>query len=265
MRWSLRAEWTKLRTVPSTAWYLVAVVTGQVGLGALVSLGVDTPDCAPGASGCGTDTTMMSLSGIYLGQIAVVLIAVLTVSTEYDTMMIRTTLAAQPRRGTVLAAKALVVIATVLGAGLLAALGSVFAGRAVLPRNGFTAANGFPPLSLADGATLRAAAGTVLYLGLVALLCVGVAAAVRHTAAAVTAAMAVLYLPVLLVLVLPMSARVEDGVQRYSPMSAGLAVQATVERVGRVPIGPWVGLGVLAAYAGASALLGFGLLRSRDA
>lgn len=265
MRRAVRAEWTKLRTVPSTAWYLVALVTGQVALGTLVTVGTDAPDCAPGAAGCGTDTTMMSLSGVYLGQAAVVLIAVLAVSTEYDTMMIRTTLAAEPRRGTVLAAKALVVTAAVLGAGLLAALGSVVAGRAVLPGNGFTAANGYPPLSLADGATLRAAAGTVLYLGLVALLCLGVVAAVRHTAAAVTAAMAVLYLPVLLVLILPMSARVEDGVQRYSPMSAGLAVQATVERVGRAPVGPWAGLGILAAYAVAAAILGYLVLRIRDA
>ena len=261
----MHAEWTKLRTVPSTAWSLAMLIALTVALTALVVAGTDSPDCAPAATGCDTDTTVLSLSGVYLGQIAVVLVAVTALSTEYDTMMIRTTLAANPRRGAVLAAKALVVTATVLGAGALSVLGSLLAGRAVLADNGFTAANGFPPPSLADEPTLRAAVGTVLYLGLVALLCLGIAAAVRHTAAAVTAALAVLYLPVLLALILPMSVRAQERVQKYSPMSAGLAVQATVERASRIHIGPWAGLGVLAVYAGGSAALGYLLLRSRDA
>lgn len=264
MRHAVHAEWTKLRTVPSAAWSLLALVALPVALGALVTAGIDPPACAPATAGCAPDPAVVSLSGVYLGQLAVVLIAVLAVSTEYDTMMIRTTLAADPRRGTVLAAKALVVTAAVLGAGLLGVLGSVIAGRAVLSGNGFTAADGFPPPSLADGPTLRAALGTVVYLGLVALLCLGVAAAVRHTAAAVTAAMAILYLPVLLALIVPMSAQAQQRVQRYSPMSAGLAVQTTAERADR-PIGPWPGLGVLAGYAAAGTVLGYFLLRSRDA
>lgn len=265
MRRAVHAEWTKLRTVPSTAWSLATLIAVTVALTPLVVAGTDPPDCAPAAAGCGHDPTVLSLSGVYLGQIAVVLVAVTAVSTEYDTMMIRTTLAANPRRGAVLAAKALVVTATVLGAGALSVLGSLLAGRAVLADSGFTAAAGFPPPSLADGPTLRAAVGTVLYLGLVALLSLGIAAAVRHTATAVTAALAVLYLPVLLALILPLSAQAQERVQRYSPMSAGLAVQATVERASRIDVGPWAGLGVLAGYAGGSAALGYLLLRSRDA
>lgn len=265
MRHAVHAEWTKLRTVPSTAWCLLALVALTVALSALVLTGTDPPDCAPPGAGCATDPTVASLSGVYLGQIAVVLIAVLTMSTEYDAMMIRTTLAANPRRGTVFAAKAVIVTTTVLGAGLLGVLGSLLAGRTILPGNGFTATSGFPPPSLADEPTLRAGFGTVLYLGLVALLSLGIAAAVRHTAAAVTAVTAILYLPVLLALIVPMSAHAQETVQKYSPMSAGLAVQATVERVGRLPIGPWAGLGVLAAYAGAGAVLGYLLLRTRDA
>jgi hypothetical protein len=70
--------------------------------------------------------------------------------------LIHTTLAAMPRRSVVLAAKAV--------------LGSLLAGRLILPGNGFTVAHGYPPLSLADGPTLRAATGSVLYLALVALL-----------------------------------------------------------------------------------------------
>jgi ABC-2 type transport system permease protein len=265
MKHAVQAEWTKLRTVPSTAWSLAALIALMVALSALVVAGTDSRDCAPATSGCATDTTVLALSGVYLGQIAVVLIAVTAVSTEYDTMMIRTTLAANPHRGVVLAAKALVVTATVLGAGALGVFGSLLAGRPLLTDKGFSSANGYPPPSLADAPTLRAAVGTVLYLGLVALLCHGIAIAVRHTAAAVTAAVAVLYLPVLVALIVPMSGQTQERVQKYSPMSAGLAVQATVEGAGRVHIGPWAGLAVLAAYAGAGTALGYVLIRSRDA
>jgi ABC-2 type transport system permease protein len=80
--------------------------------------------------------------------------------------------------------KAAVVTATVLAAGAVGVVGSLTAGRALLPGNGFTDANGYPPLSLTDGPTLRAALGTVLYLGLVALLSLGVGMILRDTAGA---------------------------------------------------------------------------------
>jgi ABC-2 type transport system permease protein len=88
-------------------------------------------------------------------------LAVLTITNEYATKMIQTSLAAEPRRGLVLASKASVVTAAVVVAGALGVAGSVFAARNILPGNGYTAANGYPPLSLADGPTLRAAGGTV--------------------------------------------------------------------------------------------------------
>ncbi len=244
MRRAVRAEWTKLRTVPSTAWSLVALVGLTVGLGALAA----GTDCV--RDGC--DAVALSLSGVYIGQLVAVLIAVLAVSAEYDGMLIRTTLAADPRRGTVLAAKAVVVTALVLGAGGLAVAGSLLAGRGILP-------------APAPGPTVRAAAGTVLYLGLVALLSVGIAAVMRHTAAAVTTATAVLYLPLLATLIVPMSEQTQQRVQRLAPMTAGLAVQASPQPGRRVPIGPWAGLGVLAGYAAAGTALGYLSIRVRDA
>ena len=99
--------------------------------------------------------------------------------------MIRVTLTAMPRRPTLLAAKAAVLTALVLAAGALAVLGSVLAGRLILPANGFTAAHGYALLSLGHGPTLRAAVGSVLYLGLIALLSLGVATAVREPAVAI--------------------------------------------------------------------------------
>jgi ABC-2 type transport system permease protein len=262
---ALHAEWTKLRTVPSTAWSMLALAALTVALSSLTTAAVDTSGCPPPQTGCDEDTTLLSLSGVYLGQIAAVVLAVLAVSTEYDSMMIRTTLAAEPRRGRVLTAKAAVVTVTVLGAGLVGVLGAILAGRTILPGNGFTAANGYPPPSLADEPTLRAVIGTVLYLGLVALFSLGVAAAVRHAAAGITIVMAMLYVPFILTLILPLTPDTREMILKYSPMTAGLAVQATVERADSVPIGPWAGLGVLAAYTAAGVLAGYTMLRMRDA
>ena len=108
--------------------------------------------------------------------------------------MIRVTLAAMPRRATVLAAKAAILTGPVLAAGALAVLGSVLAGRLILPGRGIGPARGYPALSLADGPVPRAAIGSMLYLALIALLSLGVAAAVRDGAAAIGIVLNLLYL-----------------------------------------------------------------------
>src|SRR5262249_36770481 len=133
------------------------------------------------------DVPRICLSGVYLGQVAVVVLGVLAVAPEYDTAMIRTTLAADPRRGRVLAAKSVVVTALALGAGLVAVLGSLLAGWIILR------GQGIPDPSIVDTTVLRAAGGTVLYFGLIALLSLGAALAVRHTGAAITVVLGLLY------------------------------------------------------------------------
>jgi ABC-2 type transport system permease protein len=250
---TLHAEWTKLRTLPATAWLLLAIAAATALASAAVTASVDTSHC-PTPRECFEDTTRLSLTGVRLGQIPVVVLACTAITGEYGTGMIQTTLAASPRRHLVLAAKATVLAATVLAAGTLGVLGSLAAGRALLPGNGFTAANGYPALSLADGPTLRAAVGTVLYLVLVALLALGVGTAVRDTAAAVSTVLALL-------LVAPAIAGMvsdpqwQERLQELTPMTAGLAVQAT-RHLDQLPVGPWPGLGVLAAYAAAALLAG---------
>ncbi|NVI91373.1 ABC transporter permease, partial [Actinomadura sp. BRA 177] len=137
------------------------------------------------------------------------------------------------------------------------------AGRGLLPGSGFTAANGYPPLSPLDGSTARAASGTVLYLVLVALLSLGAGTALREPAAAITAVLALLWI-VPVITRLAGDATWQDRLEKVSPMPAGLAVQAT-RNLDRLPIGPWQGLGVLAAYAAAALLAGGVLLAVRDA
>ncbi len=256
---ALHAEWTKLRTLPGTGWLLLGVVAATVIISAAVSASVA---CSSTAA-CHADVTRLSLTGTYLGQAIVAIVAVLAVSGEYGTGMIAATLAAMPRRTTVLAAKAAVVTAMTLAAGIPAVLGSVLAGRLILPGHGYTPAHGYPVLSLADGTVLRAAAGTVLYLALIALLSLGVAAAVRDAAVAIGAVLGLLYLFPILSQVVG-SPGVARHLQQIGPMTAGLEIQASTA-LHSLPISPWAGLGVLAAWAAAALLAGGLLLRLRDA
>jgi ABC-2 type transport system permease protein len=256
---ALHAEWTKLRTLPGTGWLLLGAVATTVLISATVSASVS---CSSPAT-CHADVTKLSLTGIYLGQAVVAIVAVLAVSGEYGTGMIASTLAAMPRRARVLAAKAAVVTAVTLAAGTVAVLGSVLAGRLILPGHGYTPAHGYPALSLADGTVLRAATGTVLYLALIALLSLGIAAAVRDAAVAIGAVLGLLYLFPILAQVAG-SPGVARHLQQIGPMTAGLEIQASTGLRG-LPIGPWAGLGVLAAWAVAALLAGLLVLRLRDA
>jgi ABC-2 type transport system permease protein len=258
----IHAEWTKLRTVPSTAWLLAGTVAATVALGAAATGTVHTRHC-PTETTCLEDTTKLSLTGVRLGQVLVVALAVLAVSNEYGTRMIAATLTATPRRDLVLAAKAAVLTAVVLVAGTAGVLGSLLAGRMILPHNGFTAANGYPPPTLTDGPTLRAAAGTVLYLGLIALLSLGVGALVRDTAGGITAVLGLLFAFPLLTMVIS-KPKWELWLKRLAPMDAGLSIQSTTGGPA-LPIQPWTGLGVLAAYAAVALAAGWIMLRLRDA
>jgi ABC-2 type transport system permease protein len=262
MSGTIHAEWTKLRTAPSTIWLLLGTVAATVAAGAVYADSVRASDC-PSAAECFADTTRLSLSGVQLGQAVVAVLALLAITNEYGSRMICTTLATNPRRVTVLLSKAGVVTAVTLAAAALGVVGSLLAGQVIVSGNGFTAANGHPPLSLADGPTLRAAVGSVFYLGLIALLSLGIGTIVRDTAGAITAALALLYLAPFAALLIT-DPQWRERLNRFAPTNAGQAVQATTG-LDQLPIGPWAGLGVLAAYAGAAMLLGAVLFTVRDA
>jgi ABC-2 type transport system permease protein len=250
---ALHAEWTKQRTLPGTLWLLAvaALLTIAVSVAAVAAT-----TCRPGTE-CPVDTAKLSLTGVQFGQAVVAILAVLAVGGEYSTGMIRTTLSAIPRRSTVLAAKAATVAVPVLVAAAVAVLGSLLATRLLLP------GRGLPAMSLSDGAMLRAAAGSVLYLALIALLSVGLAAAVRDTGAAIGLVLGLLYLfPILAEAAA--NPHWQRRLEQIGPMNAGLKIQATTN-LHSLPISPWGGLGVLAAWAAAALLAGGLLLRLRDA
>ncbi|WP_242910417.1 ABC transporter permease subunit [Actinomadura terrae] len=201
------------------------------------------------------DVTRTTLTGALVGQAAVVALAVLFVTAEYRRATIRLTLAASPRRGRVLAAKATVMGLTVFAAGLVAAFGSLLAARPVLR------AHGTAPPPLTDPAVLRAAAGTAALMAVVAVLGVAVGAILRRGAPAITVVLLVLLVPQIVATGLPVSAA--RWLQRLTP-AAGFAVQHTVRRYD-TPIGAFAGLGVLCLYTAAALAAATWLLRRRDA
>lgn len=257
-RYALHGEWTKTRTAGGTIWLLLAVIAATVAVAAAVAAATRCP-----AAACGQDPAKVSLSGIDLGEAVVTILAVLAIGGEYGTGMILATLTAVPRRITMLAAKAAILTGSLLVTATIAVLGSVLAGRLLLPGNGFTAAHGYQFLSLADGPYLRAAVGSVLYLVLIGLLALGIATAIRDSAVAVGVVLGLLYLfPVLEAAV--SSPGWHRHLEQISPMTAGLAVQATTS-LASSPISPWAGLGVLAIWAAGAMLVGALVLRLRDA
>jgi ABC-2 type transport system permease protein len=255
---AIHAEWTKLRTVAGTGWVLLATVALTAAVGAASDLAVAYTRFGPAQ-----DTTKVSLTGVELGQAIVAVLAVLAVGGEYSTGMIRITLTAIPRRCTMMAAKAAVLLAAVIPAATAGVLCSLLAGRLILPGQGFTPAHGYASLSLADGSTLRAAAGSVIYLALIALLSLGVATAVRDSATAIGIVLGLLYLfPIIAQTVT--DPRWQRHLHELAPMTAGLYIQATIG-VHSLPLSPWEGLGVLAGWTAAALLAGGAVLQARDA
>ena len=263
MTCALHAEWTKLRTLAGTWWLLLAAAALTVAVSAAAAAAFNCPPGACAASQTGADPAKIGLTGADLGQVVIALLAVLAIGGEYGSGMIRLTLTAVPRRLTAFTAKALVTAAGALAAAVLAVGGSALAGWLILPGKGLIAANGYVPLSLGNPSDLRAAGGTVLYLTLIALLALGVTTAVRDSAAGIGVVLGLL-------LLLPiMSAVIPDHVlarhlEQIAPMTAGLYIQVT-EGVRQLPLTPWQGLGVTAAWAAGALILGATVLRLRDA
>ncbi|MGI5201126.1 hypothetical protein ACQEU6_05955 [Spirillospora sp. CA-108201] len=225
---------------------------GRTGSGGTIALkGVG--DIGPNAFA--DDVTRTTLSGALIGQVAIVTLAVLFVTAEYRRGMLRTTFAAAPRRGRVLAAKAVVAGLASLAAGLAAAFGSVLLAGPVERAHGLAAP------SLADGAVLRAVAGTGALFAVIAVFSLAVAVIMRRGAPAITVVLLLLLVPQIVATGLPLSAA--RWLERLTP-AAGFAIQRTVDRFDQ-SIAPWAGLGVLCAYAAAALAAAAWLVRRRDA
>ena len=258
MRWrgslhALHAEWTKLRTLPSTWWLLTATVALTAAMGAAAASSLTTRVC-PTPTACHEDTVKLALTGVQLSQAVCLVLGALSIGAEYGTGTIRTTLTAMPGRWRVLASKAVALSLLTSAAGVLAVLSALGLAGLILPA---------PAPTLVDGATLRAAGGSILILVLVTLLGLSLATLLRDTGGAITLGLGVLYVVPVLSHVIN-SPTWQHRLQRWAPMPAGLSIQATTN-LGRLAIGPWAGLGVLAAYGVGLLVVGGVAFRVRDA
>jgi ABC-2 type transport system permease protein len=258
---ALRSELTKIRSVRSTYWTLAAMVVITIGISALLSWGriqdyASQPAVvqAQEAIRIRARATEFSMFGLILGQLVIAVLGALTITSEYSTGMIRTSLSVLPRRGTVYAAKAVVFTAVALIAGLVTSFGSYFIGQAIFATHHLNSSIGQPGV-------LRAVVGGGLFLAACGLLSYGLGALLRHTAAAITASVALLFVLFVLSGFLPNSWAVH--VDKWIPFNAGAAIWENLSGVNM--FSPWVGFGVFCAYAAIAVVAGGILFRTRDA
>ena len=255
----LRSEWIKLRSLRSTWFCLLIAAVFVVGLGALVT-GLHAHRASQGQGDIINDPTNLSLSGVYLAQLAIGVFGVLVITGEYGTGQIRSSLAAVPRRLPVLIAKAVTFAALVWVVATAASFAAFIIGQAFLHKTNYA--------TFSTPYALRAVFGAGLYLTVVGLLAVGLGFIVRNTAGAIASLVGALLILPLLANALP--SPYSDDVTKWLPMPAGTQVFATVGSSNSATdassnaLSSWEGFGILGAYAAAALLLGAFLLRRRD-
>ena len=251
---AVRSEFTKIRSTRSTYWTLLALIVVTVGIGAIATAG--TASHPQGITKASLDATQQSLAGLYVGQLVIAVLGALTITSEYSTGMIRTSLAVQPRRGVVFAAKALVFAAVSLVTGLVACFASFFIGQAILSSHHLN-------VTLGDPNVLRAVIGGALFLTACGMLAYGLGAILRHTAGAITAAIGLLFVVSILVNFLPHSW--QNNVDKWMPAISGAQIWTTKPSGGPDLFSAWPGFAVLAAYAVVAMVAGLVVFRTRDA
>lgn len=251
----LRSEWTKLVSVRSTVWTMVAMVVTTIGFGVLISWATEANWTKVEARQRAVfDATATSLTGLAFGQLAIAVLGVMVISTEYSTGGIRTSLTAVPRRLRLLGAKALVLAAVSLVVGTVTCFVAFFLGQLLLTRVGIEA-------HLGDPQVLRAVFGGGLYLAGSAMFGLALGALLRHTAAAITIAVGAL-------LVVPPFTRLLPGdwgraVERFFTSNAGQQITYVTQDVNTLR--PWAGYAVFCLWWLLTLAVAAWLLQRRDA
>ncbi|MGA5352654.1 ABC transporter permease [Streptomyces thermodiastaticus] len=250
----VRSEWTKIRSVASTAWTLSLAVVVTLALGVLISaLSRRESGSMDPRARLSFDPTLVSFAGMTLGQLAMVVFGVLVVSTEYSTGMIRTSLAAVPRRGVFLASKVAVATALALVVGMATSFAAFFLGQAMLGPLG---------TSLGEPGVLRAVVGGGLYMTLIAVFSMGIATMLRSPLLSLGILMPFFFL--ISNILGNVSATKKVG--RFLPDQAGSRIMEVVPRAADdTPYGPWGGLGIMVLWVVAALAGGYAVLRRRDA
>jgi ABC-2 type transport system permease protein len=249
-----RMEWLKLRSVRSTWWTLLVFAAGMIGLAILIMAHYNWATMPAGAR-AGFDPTNDSLAGLAIGQLALGVLGVLAITSEFSSGLIRLTFAAAPRRSLVLAAKTAVLAAVTLVAGEIMAFAAFALGETVLRSPA-------PHATLAQPGVLRAVLMGGAYPALIALMALGLGALIRHTAGAISAVVGVLFvLPLILV---PLGTSIQNSVGQFMPMIIAENSLTAVKPIAH-SLSAGAGLGVLCLYTVAALAAGAWALARRDA
>jgi ABC-2 type transport system permease protein len=251
----VRSEWTKARTVPSTMWTLIAAAVIGIGLGALISAIAANHYAKSSLSNKLTwDPTSISTSGFAIAQLAIGVLGILLITSEYSTGAIGSSLAAVPRRGRLLGAKAVVLAILIFVAAEIITCISFFIGQALISGHA-------PTATLGDPTVLRALIGGGLCGALLALMGLALGTLIRHAAGAIAVLVAILFVLPGIAAALPAS--IEHTVQEYWPTEAGGQVTMVVHTANT--LSPWAGFGVFFLFVAVLSGLAFALLNRRDA
>ena len=193
-------------------------------------------------------------AGFQLGQLTICVLGVMVIASEYSTGMIRASLLAVPKRTPMLAAKATVFAALVFVFGEIVAFPSFFIGAAIL--------HSHAPVSIGDPGVLRAVIGAGVYLTVLGLFALAIAAIVRHTAGAITGVIGFILVLAPLTQLLP--GRIGKHIHAYMPSEAGQLIGRAHQAKDDL-LSPWQGLGVFCLWTAVLLAVATYLLRRRDA
>jgi ABC-type transport system involved in multi-copper enzyme maturation permease subunit len=254
------AEWTKIRSVRSTAWTLILFVVITIGFSALISwvtvANWNGPHAAARDARALTDPTSIIFgAAIYLGQLTICVLGALLITTEYSTGTIRASLLAVPKRLPMFLAKIAVFALLMVVLAEIVAFGSFFVGSVILHSK--------VSVSLSDTGVLRATVGAGLYLTVFGLLAMAIGALVRHTAGAISIAIGIAFVLPILAGLLP-DTTFFNHLNGYLPEQAGSEVYLV--RPTQIPVlTAWEGFGVLCIWTVVLLILGAYFLDRRDA
>ena len=254
LRGVIASEFTKLRSVRSTYWTIAALIITSVGVSAIIGFGAESNIHNNPWNKAGTDSTQLSLGFFFeIGQLIIAVIGAMIITSEYSTGMIRTSLTAMPRRGTVYLGKLIVLTSVTLVVSLVTSFIAFFVGQAALSGSGVAGSlfhnvtipanvnmspgpngpgNGPPNYTFVGtdvihaSTVLTAVVGTALFVTVVALIAFGLGAIIRHTAGAITSTIGLMFVLSIIIQLLPDTWRWD--IMRFFPDAAGRVISVTL-------------------------------------
>jgi ABC-2 type transport system permease protein len=250
----IRSEWTKLWSLRSTRWSLLFAFIAQAGLGPLIAL---ITMARWSHLSLGDRLTInpidRSLGGWHLAQLAIAVLGVMTMTGEYATGMIRSSLMAAPKRLPVLWAKLIVFSAVTFVLMLIAAFIGFLGAQAIFTEHHVNVALSAPH-------AFQALIGAVLVTTVTGALCIALGTIVRHTAGGISLFVGVFFVLPGLIEILPSSTA--NSIHPYLPSSATDIAQALPDSH---VFSPWGGFALFCGYTVVVLLIAARLLLQRDA